>query len=153
MFNFNFSSDQISLHFIIQVCWGWLPWSVHSTDTLHRLDCCKHYLSFLVKLKLLSNSIHPAQILIRVQFYQFPSNSTPVLFSCFLRTQDLWCYETHVLYQYQMSQLIVTIMHYCVLFLRCGLQFQLLTMNAINVNIFAKQRTVFTFIFLLLGRD
>ena len=32
--------------------------------------------------------------------------------------------------------------------LRCGLQFQLLTVNAINVNIFDKQRTIFTLLFL-----
>ena len=47
-----------------------------------------------------------------------------------------------------MSQLIVTIMHYCVLFLRRGLQFQLLTINAINVNIFAEQKQKKQFSFL-----
>ena len=73
MFIFNFCSDQISLQPIIQVCWGWLPWCVHPTDTLHRLDCCKHYLSFLFNwscypilstpLKFLSNFTNSPQIL------------------------------------------------------------------------------------------
>ena len=29
-----------------QVCWGWLSWSVHSSDALHWLDCGKHHLRF-----------------------------------------------------------------------------------------------------------
>ena len=44
-----------------------------------------------------------------------------------------------------MTKLIVTITHYYVLFLRCGLQFQLLTINAINVNILAKK--LFSFLY------